>query len=424
MFTPFLSLQVYAKDASGGWSAPRPLPAQFKPAPCCPSCRAPIHCVSRYGRAVNHAAAQRADQKFLVAGRRQLDAADAALMARRPSGGGGGGSGGGGGGPSGDDDDDDLPDDSALRDALRAYDVVARAAEAPPTVRLHRACVAASARSGAEHPLEVAPPDATILCRALLGKGRALSLRMCALASQLWRTPPKPTVPHLPRLRPAAHAAGDAAAARADASAPPRDPLGPMREAAGEATRAMERSASLARERGLHASLLRASAELSAHRSRYVAARLRVRGAPPSKGGGPLSPPEREALLALLSTAEGDARAALAGSGGVAPTAEVAAAASDALQRAGDLAKAVVRDEPLSADEARMIFASMFNEAGGRGYTGHGHWFQCANGHPYVVGECGGAMEAGRCPECGAAVGGTQHNIGERAAAFLGLAGQ
>ncbi len=22
-----------------------------------------------------------------------------------------------------------------------------------------------------------------------------------------------------------------------------------------------------------------------------------------------------------------------------------------------------------------------------------GHWYECLNGHPYVIGECGGAME-------------------------------
>lgn len=29
-----------------------------------------------------------------------------------------------------------------------------------------------------------------------------------------------------------------------------------------------------------------------------------------------------------------------------------------------------------------------------------GHWYECPNGHPYVIGECGGAMEKTKCPEC------------------------
>ncbi|KEG15635.1 hypothetical protein DQ04_00011020 [Trypanosoma grayi] len=40
-----------------------------------------------------------------------------------------------------------------------------------------------------------------------------------------------------------------------------------------------------------------------------------------------------------------------------------------------------------------------------------GHWFQCPNGHIYAIGDCGGAMEEGWCPECGAKVGGRQHRL-------------
>ena len=37
------------------------------------------------------------------------------------------------------------------------------------------------------------------------------------------------------------------------------------------------------------------------------------------------------------------------------------------------------------------------------------HWFQCSNGHPFFIGECGGAMEESRCFECGEAIGGQRH---------------
>ncbi|XP_019395339.1 PREDICTED: NFX1-type zinc finger-containing protein 1, partial [Crocodylus porosus] len=40
-----------------------------------------------------------------------------------------------------------------------------------------------------------------------------------------------------------------------------------------------------------------------------------------------------------------------------------------------------------------------------------GHWFKCKNGHVYVIGECGGAMEQGRCPECQAVIGGRNHAL-------------
>jgi len=39
------------------------------------------------------------------------------------------------------------------------------------------------------------------------------------------------------------------------------------------------------------------------------------------------------------------------------------------------------------------------------------HWFQCPNGHPYFIGECGGAMQEARCIECGAAIGGSGHRL-------------
>lgn len=40
----------------------------------------------------------------------------------------------------------------------------------------------------------------------------------------------------------------------------------------------------------------------------------------------------------------------------------------------------------------------------------HGAWYKCANGHPYAIGECGGAMQQARCP-CGATIGGANHAL-------------
>ncbi len=40
-----------------------------------------------------------------------------------------------------------------------------------------------------------------------------------------------------------------------------------------------------------------------------------------------------------------------------------------------------------------------------------GHWFKCPNGHFYCIGECGGAMEAAKCPECQADIGGGNHQL-------------
>ncbi|NWR35552.1 ZNFX1 protein, partial [Tachuris rubrigastra] len=40
-----------------------------------------------------------------------------------------------------------------------------------------------------------------------------------------------------------------------------------------------------------------------------------------------------------------------------------------------------------------------------------GHWFKCKNGHIYVIGECGGAMQKSKCPECHEVIGGTNHTL-------------
>ena len=42
---------------------------------------------------------------------------------------------------------------------------------------------------------------------------------------------------------------------------------------------------------------------------------------------------------------------------------------------------------------------------------GKGHWYKCAKGHYYAIGECGGAMETSKCPDCGGDIGGTRHSL-------------
>ncbi|XP_050297932.1 NFX1-type zinc finger-containing protein 1-like [Anthonomus grandis grandis] len=39
-----------------------------------------------------------------------------------------------------------------------------------------------------------------------------------------------------------------------------------------------------------------------------------------------------------------------------------------------------------------------------------GHWYKCPNGHPYAIGECGGAMQVSKC-FCGAKIGGSDHHL-------------
>jgi len=60
--------------------------------------------------------------------------------------------------------------------------------------------------------------------------------------------------------------------------------------------------------------------------------------------------------------------------------------------------------QPLSLDEQMQIVRAM-------NFASTGHFYQCANGHTFVITECGGAMERSRCPECGGVIGGSNHNL-------------
>lgn len=59
---------------------------------------------------------------------------------------------------------------------------------------------------------------------------------------------------------------------------------------------------------------------------------------------------------------------------------------------------------PVTNAEKAAVYAAM-----AQSFRGTGHWYYCANGHPFTVGECGMPMETARCPQCGAVVGGTHH---------------
>ncbi|KAF1993893.1 NFX1-type zinc finger-containing protein 1 [Amniculicola lignicola CBS 123094] len=64
--------------------------------------------------------------------------------------------------------------------------------------------------------------------------------------------------------------------------------------------------------------------------------------------------------------------------------------------------------EAVTPEELAAIKQAMVN--GPTGIATHsGHWYNCVNGHPFAIGECGMPMEQARCPECGAPVGGSNH---------------
>ncbi|KAJ5422986.1 hypothetical protein N7445_011094 [Penicillium cf. griseofulvum] len=66
------------------------------------------------------------------------------------------------------------------------------------------------------------------------------------------------------------------------------------------------------------------------------------------------------------------------------------------------------RYETVTLEELQSIKTAMVSGRGGIA-THSGHWYNCVNGHPFAIGECGMPMQQARCPECGAAIGGQNH---------------
>lgn len=62
----------------------------------------------------------------------------------------------------------------------------------------------------------------------------------------------------------------------------------------------------------------------------------------------------------------------------------------------------------VTSEEKRAVYAAMSQH-----FTGTGHWYNCENGHPFTVGECGMPMEEARCPQCGSPIGGRHHRPAE-----------
>ncbi|KAG8992375.1 hypothetical protein FRB90_001027 [Tulasnella sp. 427] len=86
------------------------------------------------------------------------------------------------------------------------------------------------------------------------------------------------------------------------------------------------------------------------------------------------------------------------------------------------LRKGIVYTEVTDQEKRDVLKAFM---SGFLGFNTRGHFYQCPNGHVYVITECGGAMVESTCPECGCAIGGRSHqlnNTNRRAMDFENLA--
>ena len=68
----------------------------------------------------------------------------------------------------------------------------------------------------------------------------------------------------------------------------------------------------------------------------------------------------------------------------------------------------MLRDATFYAPVTNMEMAAVY-AAIAQSFQGTGHWYYCANGHPFTVGDCGMPMQTARCPQCGATVGGMDH---------------
>ncbi|CAL8071440.1 unnamed protein product [Orchesella dallaii] len=75
------------------------------------------------------------------------------------------------------------------------------------------------------------------------------------------------------------------------------------------------------------------------------------------------------------------------------------------LQNLGELDGAISYTIQLTHEERQQVVSAFGTELG--------RWFKCKNGHPYVITECGGAMELSTCSECGVLIGGDKHALAE-----------
>lgn len=72
------------------------------------------------------------------------------------------------------------------------------------------------------------------------------------------------------------------------------------------------------------------------------------------------------------------------------------------------------RQEKLHIENSHIIhIVKAMNVITGYDYGGKwsDHWYECPNGHPYFIGECGRAAGEATCIECGARVGGSEHRL-------------
>jgi hypothetical protein len=91
----------------------------------------------------------------------------------------------------------------------------------------------------------------------------------------------------------------------------------------------------------------------------------------------------------------------------------------DLMEEAKELQNKLSRE--MTIDALREVMRAV-RDVDGYDYGGSAsaHWYECPNGHPYFIGDCGGAMQMARCLECRAPIGGRSHQL---AAGNTGISG-
>ena len=83
----------------------------------------------------------------------------------------------------------------------------------------------------------------------------------------------------------------------------------------------------------------------------------------------------------------------------------------------GDVELEVLK-EKARRGETQQVVTAIVNE-----FDGRVHWYQCPNGHYYVIGDCGRAVEVSQCPDCKSQVGGRSYTLvsGNRYTNIVGI---
>jgi hypothetical protein len=67
----------------------------------------------------------------------------------------------------------------------------------------------------------------------------------------------------------------------------------------------------------------------------------------------------------------------------------------------------------ISSEERKQIIKAMNEETRSTDLNSMvgGRWFVCTNNNHYYIGNCGGATQVSKCPECSETIGGMQHKV-------------